>query len=118
MCDINDLSNDNHRNSFAGTLSLKCLKIDENGLKNFANIQRLTKIQHLFANSNRINDFPDIDRLTDLTNLKELELISNPINRRPGYRQGVIKKLPNLLYLDGKVIAHYHEELETHLAFL
>lgn len=82
---------------------IKCLKINDNGLRNFANVQKLYKLQHLFANSNRINDFPDIDRLMDLPNLKELELIGNPACRKPGYRQILLKKLAVLLYLDGKV---------------
>lgn len=60
--------------------------------------------QHLFANSNRINDIPDIEKLNELAFLKELELGGNALSRRPGYRQTVLKKLPSLLYLDGKVI--------------
>lgn len=91
------------RNSFSPMNSIKCLKINDNGLRNFANIQRLYKMQHLFANSNRINDFPDIDKLLELPNLKELELNGNPLCRRPGYRQILLKKLTPLLYLDGKV---------------
>ena len=84
--------------------SIKCLKINENGLRNFANIQKLFKIQHLFANSNRINDFPDFDKLSELPNLKELELMGNPVCRKAGYRQVVLKKVTTLLYLDGKVL--------------
>ena len=82
---------------------IKCLKINENGLRNFANIQKLFKMQHLFANSNRINDFPDFDKLTELPNLKELELAGNPVCRKAGYRQVALKKVATLLYLDGKV---------------
>lgn len=41
-------------NSFEGKLAIKCLKIDDNGLKNFQNIQKLLRLQHLFANSNKI----------------------------------------------------------------
>ena len=33
---------------------IKCLKIDDNGLKSFNNIQKLTKLHYLFAHSNRI----------------------------------------------------------------
>ena len=92
-----------YRNSFSAMNSIKCIKINDNGLRNFANAQKLYKLQHLFANSNRINDFPDVDRLVDLPNLKELELNGNPVCRKPGYRQIVLKKLNALLYLDGKV---------------
>lgn len=79
------------------------MKIEDNSLKNFQNIQKLLKLQHFFAGNNRINDIPDIDRLPELPNLKELELNGNSISKRPGYRQAMLKKLPNLLYLDGKV---------------
>jgi Leucine-rich repeat (LRR) protein len=41
-------------NSFEGKLPIKCLKIDDNGLKNFMHIQKLLRLQHLFANSNKI----------------------------------------------------------------
>ncbi|KAL4442869.1 hypothetical protein ABPG74_010758 [Tetrahymena malaccensis] len=90
--------------SFIGSNPIKCLKIDDNGLKNFNNIQRLYKLQHLFANSNRINDIPDIEKLSELTYLKELELNGNAFSRRPGYRAAVLKKLPTLLYLDGREV--------------
>lgn len=65
---------------------LKCLKIEDNGLKNFNLIGKLLKLQHLFANNNRLNDLPDIERLADLPNLKELELYGTALSRRPGYR--------------------------------
>ncbi|CAK56731.1 unnamed protein product (macronuclear) [Paramecium tetraurelia] len=89
--------------SFAGSNPIRCLKIDGNGLKNFQNIQKLYKLLHLFANSNRINDLPDIEHLVPLTQLKELELVGNSLSRRPGYRQMVLRKLPTILYLDGRV---------------
>ena len=91
-------------NSFEARNPIKCLKIDDNGLKNFNNIQKLVRLQHLFANSNRINEFHDVDRLCELVYLKELELNGNSLYRKPGYRSTMIKKLPNLAYLDTKEI--------------
>jgi hypothetical protein len=35
--------------------------------------------------------------------LKELELTGNILYRKPGYRITTIKKLPGLLFLDGRV---------------
>jgi len=98
------------QNSFSPMNSIKCLKINDNGLRNFTNIQRLYKMQHLFANSNRVNDFPDIDKLLELPSLKELELNGNPLCRRAGYRQILLKKLTPLLYLDGKEILQEERE--------
>jgi len=59
-------------NSFEGKLPIKCLKIDDNGLKNFIHIQKLLRLQHLFANSNKITEFYDIEKLSELPYLKEL----------------------------------------------
>ena len=59
-------------NSFEGKLPIKVLKIDDNGLRNFQNIQKLLRLQHLFANSNKITEFYDIEKLTELPYLKEL----------------------------------------------
>ncbi|CAD8156657.1 unnamed protein product [Paramecium octaurelia] len=96
--------------SFAAQNPIKCLKIDGNGLKNFQNIQKLFKLLHLFANSNRINDLPDIEHLVALTQLKELELVGNSLSRRPGYRQMVLRKLPTILYLDGREVTQEERE--------
>ena len=79
------------------------MKLEENGFKNFLHIQKLQKLQFIFAFSNRINDFSDIERLSELIYLKEIDLTNNSIRKRPAYRISVLKKIPNLLYLDGKV---------------
>lgn len=91
-------------NSFEGKLPIKCLKIDDNGLKNFQNIQKLLRLQHLFANSNKITEFFDVEKLAELPYLKELELTGNILHRKPGYRITMIKKLPGLLFLDERVL--------------
>lgn len=90
-------------NSFEGKLPIKCLKIDDNGLKNFMHLQKLLRLQHLFANSNKITEFYDVEKLAELPYLKELELTGNILYRKPGYRITMIKKLSGLLYLDGRV---------------
>ena len=95
-------------NSFEGKLPIKVLKIDDNGLRNFQNIQKLLRLQHLFANSNKITEFYDIEKLTELPYLKELELTGNILYRKPGYRITMVKKLPGLLFLDGRVIIRHY----------
>eukprot|EP01017_Pseudomicrothorax_dubius_P006461 TRINITY_DN11840_c0_g1_i2.p1 TRINITY_DN11840_c0_g1~~TRINITY_DN11840_c0_g1_i2.p1 ORF type:complete len:395 (+),score=114.40 TRINITY_DN11840_c0_g1_i2:52-1236(+) len=97
-------------NSFTNLINIKCLKVEENALKSFTNLLRLPKLHHIFANSNRINDFPDLERLLDLPGLKELELIGNAVTRKPGYRQYLIKRIPSLLYLDGREITPEERE--------
>jgi hypothetical protein len=52
---------------------------------------------------NRINELSEIDHLSDILSLKDMILHSNPIAKKQLYRQMVIKKLPQLKILDGKV---------------
>jgi len=98
------------RNSFIPELSIAILKLEETGLKSVANIEKLVKIEQLYLNGNRINDFNDLDKLAELARLKALFLINNPINRKGFYRQVIIKKIPQLMVLDGREITS--EELE------
>ncbi len=83
---------------------LKCLKIDNNGLKSFPDLGHLSKLTHLFANQNRLSDYHDLDKLKNVLALKELELTLNPVSRRVGYRNYMIRNVMQLIYLDGKVI--------------
>lgn len=50
-----------------------------------------------------MTDILEIEKLTDLTQLIELQIQSNPLVRKNLYRAQIIKKLPQLLYLDAKV---------------
>lgn len=51
-------------NSFEGKLPIKCLKINDNGLKSFLHIHKLLRLQHLFAKSNKVTEFYDIEKLS------------------------------------------------------
>ncbi|GAM21305.1 hypothetical protein SAMD00019534_044800 [Acytostelium subglobosum LB1] len=50
--------------------------------------------------SNRIDDFGQLDHLSDLP-LRELVLTNNPISSKPNYRMEVAKRFPDLQFLDG-----------------
>ena len=75
-------------------------------------------MQHLFASNNRLNELQDIEKLAELPNLKELELNGNAISKKPGYRIAILKKLPILLYLDGKASKSLSKNLTKKLFFL
>ena len=79
--------------SFSSKMLLKCLKIDNNGLKSFPDLGHLTKLTHLFANQNRLSDYHDLDKLKNVLALKELELTLNPVSRRVGYRNYMIRNV-------------------------
>jgi len=80
--------------SFSSKMNLKCLKLDHNGLKFFPDLTHIPKLTHLFANYNRLSDYNDIEKLRGVLSLKELELIHNPLSRRSGYREYIVRNIP------------------------
>lgn len=53
---------------------------------------------------NRVPEFWEVDRLSELPHLMEIALMNNPVSRKPNYRNAIIKRLPALIVLDGKEI--------------
>ena len=47
----------------------------------------------------------EVEKLAELPQLLDLSMIANPIARKPNYRMVVIKRLMQLLVLDGKEIS-------------
>jgi hypothetical protein len=55
---------------------------------------------------NRVPEFWEVDRLSELPHLMEIALMNNPVARKPNYRNAIIKRLPALIVLDGKEITN------------
>jgi Leucine-rich repeat len=53
---------------------------------------------------NRIQELFEIEKLAEMPQLLELSLSQNPVSRKPNYRTVVVKRLLQLLVLDGKEI--------------
>jgi len=92
-------------NSFPTHNNILCLRLDDNGLRSLANIEKLDKVQTLFFSGNRIQDIQEMERLVELPHLLELSIMSNPVARKPNYRMVVIKRLPQLVIFDGREIS-------------
>jgi len=90
--------------SFYDYHQIMCLRLDDNGLKSLAGIEHLLKLQTLFCAGNRIQELFEIEKLADMPSLLELSLMQNPVSRKPNYRTVVVKRLLQLLVLDGKEI--------------
>lgn len=56
----------------------------------------------MFVSGNRLTEFFEVDRLSELQNLMEISLMNNPMCRKPNYRNAILKKIPILMCLDGK----------------
>jgi Leucine-rich repeat (LRR) protein len=93
------------RISFQSFHLITCLRLEDNGLKNLANIEKLERLKSLFASGNRLGEFYEVDRMSDLPHLMEISLMNNPMSRKPNYRNAIIKKLPALIMMDGKDIS-------------
>jgi len=90
--------------SFYDYHQIMCLRLDDNGLKSLAGIEHLLKLQTLFCAGNRIQELFEIEKLAEMPSLLELSLMQNPVSRKPNYRTVVVKRLLQLLVLDGKEI--------------
>lgn len=97
-------------NSFSSPLSLRFLKLDDNRIRTLVNLSRLIKLQCLQIVSNRVQDFVEVERLRDLPNLMELVLLNNPIVRKIPYRLNIIKRLPQIMFLDSQEITNEERE--------
>lgn len=89
---------------FHNQLMISCLKLEDNGLRSLANIEPLERLQAFHGGGNRLAEFWEVDRLAELVYLMEISLMNNPMTRKPQYRLNIIKKLPNLIVLDGREI--------------
>jgi len=106
----------------AGTL--KQLWLSYNAVGSFAGIEVCSGIEVLYASNCKIKEWSEIERLTALPKLVELNIVGNPLyvandgsivphsEKTPNdYRLQVIKRLPNLKNLDGALVEE--EEKET-----
>lgn len=69
--------------SFHNGLIISCLKLEENGLRSLANIERLERLQAFHGGGNRLAEFWEVDRLAELVYLMEISLMNNPMTRKP-----------------------------------
>jgi len=83
---------------------IQCLRLDDNGLRNLSNIEKLERLKNLFVSGNRLPEFWEVDRLSELPYLMEISLYNNPMARKPNYRNAIIKRLPVLAMFDGKEV--------------
>ena len=80
-----------------------------NLVTSLANVEKLTKLRILYMSNNKIASFDELNRLSELGSLEELLLVNNPIFTEAeeplamgsDYRVQVIKRVPQLVKLDG-----------------
>jgi len=83
------------------------LWISYNNITSLAGVEKLKKLKVLYAGNNKISTWPEVERLKELSELEDLLLIGNPIEKNTrdsgeNYRVEVLRRLPTLKKLDGK----------------
>lgn len=90
--------------AFDGLPNLRELRIEDNGLRTFAGFSSLTRLQILYAGTNRVADTNELENLAPLTCLLECVLAGNPLCRKQLYRPLFIRKMMQLRFLDRQEI--------------
>jgi dynein light chain 1 len=87
--------------------TLQELWISYNALEKLAGIERCSRLRVLYASNNKIKDWAEIERLAGLEHLEDLLLLGNPVcgDDEAGYRAGVLRRLPQLKKLDGRLVS-------------
>lgn len=84
-------------------MRLEYLCLNENFLRSVNNLYMLPCLRHLYVRYNRLTEFGDIEGLLNVENLTELDISSNPLSRKYGYRLIILQKMPSLTVLDSQV---------------
>ena len=96
----------------AGTLEE--LWLSYNSLKTLDDIGPLDNLEVLYLGNNFIEDFAELDKLAHLPKLRDILLIGNPIydqfEEEAERRVNVLKHLPNLAKIDGKMVTPAERE--------
>jgi len=94
--------------------TLEQLWISYNMIASFAGIEKLMNLTVLYASNNKIDKWPEIERLQGLPKLREINLVNNPIyvklEGEGNWRIEIIKRLDKLKSLDGSLIEDEERE--------
>ena len=89
----------------ARLVNLQILHLRDNKVSDLSGFDvGLNELATLNLRSNAIQEFSELDKLTNLVNLKNLTLSDNPISQLANYRLEVVMRLGKLVKLDKDVV--------------
>mmetsp|Transcript_6981 Transcript_6981/g.17377 ORF Transcript_6981/g.17377 Transcript_6981/m.17377 type:complete len:197 (-) Transcript_6981:125-715(-) len=99
--------------------TLEELWISYNLVEKLANFEKLTKLRVLYMSNNKVASMDELNKLGELDGLRELLLVNNPIYSEAeeplqlcsDYRVQVLKRVPQLVKLDGIPVDGEEREL-------
>ncbi|KAM3919510.1 acidic leucine-rich nuclear phosphoprotein 32 family member E isoform 1-T1 [Leptodactylus fuscus] len=82
---------------------LRKLELSDNSISGGLEVlaERCPNITYLNLSGNKIKDLSTVEALTNLKNLKSLDLFNCEITNLEDYRDNIFRKLPQIIYLDG-----------------
>jgi len=80
--------------------ALEVLSVSVNSISTLKDIGQCPSLKELYIRRNCVESLEEIEHLVPLSNLKIIWLAENPVATLPGYREAVIKMLPQLEKLD------------------
>ena len=92
--------------------TLEELWLSYNLLEKLNNLGKLEKLKVLYLAHNKISDINELDKIRDLENLKVTVMQGNPFypSDLSAGRLSVLKKLPQLTMIDGKMVTNTERE--------
>lgn len=83
---------------------LEDLTLYNNRIERVENMDNLTKLHVLSVGNNQLKDLENMKYLRQFENLRTLNLTGNPIKSDPSYESYIAAHLPNLEYLDYRLV--------------
>ncbi|XP_056401403.1 acidic leucine-rich nuclear phosphoprotein 32 family member E isoform X3 [Hyla sarda] len=82
---------------------LRKLELSDNSISGGLEVlaERCPNLTYLNLSGNKIKDLSTVEALTNLKNLKSLDLFNCEITNLEDYRDNIFRKLPQITYLDG-----------------
>lgn len=92
-------------------VSLESATFSKNYISSLKCFRGMNYLRELSLANNSISDFRELDNLSTCPNLRKLWLRDNPIAKYWDYRIQVIRKIPNLKYLDDEEITQDERDM-------
>ena len=95
--------------------TLEQLWISYNQIGSLAGIEKLVNLQVIYMSNNKIDKWPEVERLQALPKLRDLNLVNNPIYVKTeseglNWRVELLKRLEKIKSIDGQLVEDEERE--------
>jgi len=95
--------------------TLEQLWLSYNQIASLAGVEKLVNLQVIYMSNNKIDKWPEVERLQALPKMRDLNLTNNPLHQKTlaedlNWRVEVIKRMEKLKVIDGALIEDEERE--------